>query len=136
MTFFSMTDMDTWPLTVAANVFGGGFLVAIACLAGRVYICKKYLGRMLKAFERSAEAKMWEATLNRGMFARVLLVSMLANLILLSGRYIKRGDVSAQDVQDLPRDLKRVFLIDGILMLASASIFIVLGILVDLRGGG
>ncbi|MGE8409473.1 MAG: hypothetical protein ACN6QH_20825 [Pseudomonas sp.] len=136
MTVISMIDIDTWPLTVVANVFGGGFLVACLCLLGNIYISQKYLERMLKAFERSPEAKMWAAAYNRGLFGKILLVGLLANLILLSERYIKSGDVSAQDIQDLPRDLKRIFLIDGILMCVSPTIIIVLGVLVDLRSGG
>lgn len=91
---------------------------------------------MLKAFERSREAKMWAAILNQGVFGRLLLVSILASFIVLSKFYTKRGEVSAQDINDLPRDLKRIFLIDGILMWVSATVLIVMIVLVNLRSGG
>lgn len=136
MITISMIDIDTWPIKVAANFFGGGFLVALGCLLGQVYISQKYLGQMLKAFERSLEAKMWAAILNQGVFGRLLLVSILASFIVLSKFYIKRGEVSAQDINDLPRDLKRIFLIDGILMWVSATVLIVMIVLVNLRSGG
>lgn len=130
-----MIDIDTWPLKIEAIVFVGGFLVALGCLLGRLYIGLKYLERMLKAFGRSIEVRMWEARYSRGLFERVLLVAILANLLFFSDFHIKRGDVSAQDIQDFPRDLKRILVIDTILLWSSAIIFIVLGVLVDLRSG-
>lgn len=134
MTTFSMIDIDTWSPTMQLSVYGGGFLVCFACMLGRFYICKKYLGRMLEAFGRSPEARMWNAILNRGLLERVFLVTMLGNLFMLSRIHIRQGNVSAQDIQDLPRELKRVFLIDGILMVGAANP-VILGFLVDLRTG-
>lgn len=135
MMLFSMIDIDTWPIKVTASVLGGGFLAALSCMVGRVYISRKYLGRLLEAFSRSPEAKFWERILDRGLLGRVLLVSILAHLVVLSRRYIRTGEVSAQDILELPRELKRVLLIDGILMCVSCTIFAVICVLIELRSG-
>ena len=43
--------------------------------------------------------------------------------------------VSAQDIQEFPRDLKLILIIDSVLLWTSAIIIVVLGALVDLRSG-
>lgn len=134
MTLISMTDVDTWPAKLAVYVYGRGFLIISGCLLARVYISRKFLGEILRAFRRSPEAEMWESILDRGVFGRVLLMSMLANLMLLSRRHIRRGEVSAQDVREFPDELKKVLWIDGILMGFAAAIFIGLCVLLEFRG--
>lgn len=135
MTNISMTDIDTWPLDMAVNVFGGGFLVAWGCLLWRFYIGRKYLGRVIEAFGRSPEVREWEARYGRGLFNRYILFSILAGFVIFPRIYIKRGVVSARDIQDFPRDLKRVLMVDIVLLCVSSIILIVLGVLVDLRSG-
>lgn len=130
-----MIDIDTWPIKVSAGVLAGGFLTALSCLLGRIYISRKYLDRLLVAFARSPEAKMWERVLNQGVLGKMLLVSILAHLVVLSRRYIRTGEVSAQDILELPRELRRVLLVDGILMCVSCAIFAVICILMELRSG-
>ncbi len=78
---------------------------------------------------------MWERVLNQGVLGKMLLVSILAHLVVLSRRYIRTGEVSAQDILELPRDLKRVLLVDGILMCVSCTIFAVICVLMELRSG-
>lgn len=55
---------------------------------------------MLKAFERSREAKMCAAVLSQGLFGRMLLVGILADFVALSEFHIKRDEISAQDIND------------------------------------
>lgn len=131
----SMIDIDTWPLNVAVNVFGGGFLVVWGCLIWSFYISRKYFRRVLEAFGRSPEIREWEARYSRGLFNRSLLFSILANVVIFPRIYIKRGMVSAQDIQEFPRDLKLILIIDSVLLWTSAIIIVVLGALVDLRSG-
>lgn len=135
MTPISMIDIDTWPIKVTAIVLGGAFLLTWSCLLGGIYISRKYLGRLLEAFSRSPEARVCGARYNQGMLNRLLLVSILGQLLLFSKIYIKRGEVSAQDVREFPGELKRILLIDGILMCTSVVSFALVCILVEIRSG-
>lgn len=131
--FASMVDIDTWPIKVTATVLGGAFLIAGSCLLGNIYISRKYLGRLLESLSRSPGVRVWGRRYNSGVLNRLLLVSILGQLILFSKFHIKRGEVSAQDVQEFPRDLKCILLIDSVLMWTSVVLFSVLCVLVEIR---
>ncbi|MDR0278080.1 MAG: hypothetical protein LBJ37_09355 [Paucimonas sp.] len=132
---FSMIDMDTWPIKVAANVLGGLFLILIGCLLGHIYISRKYLGQLMAALSRSLEAEWWERRMNQGVLNKMLLFSILAQLVCMPGRHIREGDVSLQDIQEFPSDLKRVILIDRILTWVSVVALVVMCVLVEFRSG-
>jgi Gpi18-like mannosyltransferase len=130
-----MIDMDTWPIKVAANVLGGLFLILIGCLLGHIYISRKYLGQLMAALSRSLEAEWWERRMNQGVLNKMLLFSILAQLVCMPGRHIREGDVSLQDIQEFPSDLKRVILIDRILTWVSVVALVVMCVLVEFRSG-
>lgn len=135
MTPFSMIDIDTWPIKVTATVLGGAFLAAWSFLLGSIYITRKYLGRLLGAFSKSPEVGEWGARYSRGLVNRLALMAILADFVLFSRFYIKKGEVFAQDIQKLPYELKCILLIYSVLMCSSGAILATICVLVAIRSG-
>lgn len=135
MTTFSVIDIDTWGSGERLILASGWIVFMLLHISLTTYIYKTHLSKMIDAFDNSPAIKLMnQSLLNRGPIARSLLISFISGAITYAPVLAAQGHISIDDVEKIPRHLKRLLSIDGILSSATILWVTTVCILVSIRG--
>lgn len=89
----------------------------ILSLGFTFYLSRRYLDAMIEALPNSRYLYLWAPFLRRpGWFERFWLMNSIAAMVVWAPIHIRAGDIDPVDIQNFPACLKRLVLIDTVLL--------------------
>jgi hypothetical protein len=98
----SLNTIDKVFLTVGLIDFGG----AVICIGVALHMAYTKMDVLLDCFKTSPAVRSLAALRHGGPWGRLLVVSGISGFVTFSGFYIKRGTISAEDINNLPPQIR------------------------------
>lgn len=112
-----MMGENFWSSWSAFWLVGSTFILAILSLGFTFYLSRRYLDAVIKALPNSRYLYLWGPGLRRtGWFGRYWLMNSIAAMVVWAPIHIRSGEIDPVDVQNFPAHLKRLVLIDTVLL--------------------
>ena len=104
-----MIDQQFWYSWLGLALAISPLLLCVVNLSFSYYLSRHHLREMLVAMQESSYFYEWTEKLPyQGWFERVLMFNSVRGMMLFPGIGIRRGFLSAEDVQNFPSRLKRL----------------------------
>ncbi|WP_045885536.1 hypothetical protein [Pseudomonas chlororaphis] len=123
--------MHTLPPLIALILTGGLLLLALISLLFSYYLSRRYLREMLEALGRSQHFYRWtDSLLHEGWFTHCVMLAAVRGSMLWPGPAVRRGLLSAEDIDNFPPHLQRLLTIrnwmDVVLLVWGSIIYALL----------
>ncbi|MDA8482641.1 hypothetical protein NNO07_06130 [Pseudomonas resinovorans] len=125
------TWYESWPLDMQIAFLLFPFVIIVAWLLLNLYMSYRDLEQMKAAFPKSryvqGQLSLWRG---RDPIARSMQVNAICSVVMISGFYLKRGEVEPDELANFPAHLKsRVVLSSWLLGIGSAWLLLGVGLL-------
>lgn len=129
-----MTSIDTWPFWIAIFVAGGPILLSFVSIMLSLYLSHRYKNAMIEALRNSRYIYILESSLrNQSWYGDVMMIAKIAGMVIWSKAYIRIGDVSPVDIENFPAHLKRLLLINLVMVFGALTWMVVVALLLKFR---
>ncbi|MCB2251298.1 hypothetical protein KTQ74_05270 [Pseudomonas chlororaphis] len=123
--------MHTLPPLIALILTGGLLLLALISLLFSYYMSRRYLREMLEALQRTQHFYRWtDSLLHEGWFTHFVMLAAVRGSMLWPGPAVRRGFLSAEDIDNFPPHLQRLLSIrnwmDVVLLVWGSIIYALL----------
>ncbi|MBP1124990.1 MULTISPECIES: hypothetical protein [Pseudomonas] len=129
-----MTSIDTWPPWIAIIVTGGPVFLAVAGVTFSFYLSRRHLESMKEALRNSRFIYIWGTSLGkRGVIWSLWEISKIAGMVTLPKASLRIGELDPVDLKNFPPHLKRLLVINMMMLIGSVFWSVIAAMLVEFR---